>query len=287
MAKTAKKSNGTRKAKRKSPSTVAKKKQAENEKSSNLLKHMDESDIRPSEVANLMASYSNSLRFLRHELHGPICSISGFAQLLSMELPTDCDLENPFKKPAAINATEMAECLKYIQDSGRDLIRVLDYFVEIREGAELGSITEAVSVAANALTEISVSIERSSSLDLEILFPFSLLSQVFKELFQNSIRHGGATEVKVSWEDLDGAIRMIVEDDGTGFSQIKNGDTELFAGSVCSSNRSGISLTNAVIHILDGAMTVSNCSVLGGARITMILKPKIYWINGSLRKIKR
>ena len=173
-----------------------------------------------------------------------------------------------------------------MQDAVKRINRYMLFFKADGVRGEFRSVEDAVLEIVKANSDISVTIDESSSKDFEILFPHSILIAIFEELLRNSKTHGSASEVRISWEAVGGTVRLVFDDNGSGISHIVDDETELFTTSIYRENGEGLNIINSVIRLLDGVTTVSRAPELGGARFVLMLKPKIFWIDGELRHFK-
>ncbi len=101
----------------------------------------------------------------------------------------------------------------------------------------------------------------------------SLLEEVFSNILINSITHSNGSNVYIRSEELNGDIKIIVEDDGKGISDDlkeiifeKNSRKGKYAGTGL-----GMFIAKKIVNSMDGDISVKD-SEYGGARFDIILK---------------
>jgi two-component system sensor histidine kinase UhpB len=84
------------------------------------------------------------------------------------------------------------------------------------------------------------------------------LYRILQEALTNVARHAGATQVSIIIEGVDGAVRLIVEDDGRGF------DVEAAAARVGAERRLGLAGMRERAALVGGTLTIESRANGGG-----------------------
>lgn len=249
---------------------------------SELLDRLDESGIRPSEVARVMESFFEIFGFHQHDLSNCMGPVQGFLTLISLYRESEKEEGNGENKEWG--GDELGEMVATMSGAAAEAARCSAFYTFRRsEGPSFGKLSDVIAQVAGENPALTVSVEPTSSPDLELLYPRILLKVIFNELFQNAVKHGGATIARISWVEIDAMIRIVIEDNGAGFAGIPDDDSECFIGNFTSA-RHGLSLIWQTVRAFNGMVTAARSSDLGGAKISILFKPKLYWINGRLRK---
>lgn len=111
-------------------------------------------------------------------------------------------------------------------------------------------VSELLSSLRNEFSELSLELEK----DAIILGDRRALLSVFKNLLQNSIIHGKATNVRIKVRDLGkGSIELLLQDDGLGFKgSISKLGSEILKSQDSRSNGIGLLITKRLLQKMNG-----------------------------------
>ncbi len=201
---------------------------------------------------------------LRHDLKNKIQISRGYLELLNdLDLPDD---HNRYLNKSIDNFEEGMDIIKKV----RKLRKVKD--VEIKE-VELDSIIDEIvdkyrPEAENNDMELVKNID-SSEIKVK---GGELLSEVFSNIVQNSIKHSNGNRIAVSLKETENDVICVIKDDGEGLN-LNNYDKIFNKGftTVKSSSGLGLFLAKEITQKYDGDVQVED-SDMGGLRFDIILK---------------
>jgi len=161
---------------------------------------------------------------LAHEIKNPLNSILGFSEMLMTEILGP--LNNPKYKEYSENIHEAAEHLLKIcqielerenQDGSREYHKSDIQQIEVNN-----IIDQTLNQIKDIAVELGVEIKTSISDDFPVLEVDPIrLQQVLFNLLSNAIKFtpkGGHVEIKAKVDDVDGAIILVIQDNGLGIS---------------------------------------------------------------------
>jgi signal transduction histidine kinase len=191
---------------------------------------------------------------LHDEVLPPLFKVHLMGQVLRQDLNSGRLLDLDEDIPELIKATEAA------QDAIRCVVRDLR-----RSSLGPGGLNSTIEILAR---ELETSGSPNFVLELEDVGGSSVVQllayQVAREAMNNSARHSQATEVLVSLKRSDDLIRLVVDDDGTGF----------LASAVDRESHFGLQLIRERVESAGGTLYVD--SELGrGTRVIAQLPPDI------------
>lgn len=135
----------------------------------------------------------------RHDVRNQMMAIEGYIELIRLRKP---------ETRIAEYLEKIALCLGHISKS-------FDFMREYEEIGTKGSIWQEISTSIEPLLESGIPITNTCQKVSIIADP--LLTKVFSNLLDNTIRHGGeATEITISCEERAGSLRIFWQDNGTG-----------------------------------------------------------------------
>ncbi len=135
----------------------------------------------------------------RHDIQNQMMVLFGYIELIQQENP-----DRP-----------IADYLQEIIHSIEKMEQCLEFMKEYEKIGTAGPTWQGINVSLEPLTDSRIPI-RNTCQNLSIIAD-PLLTKVFSNLLDNTIRHGeDATEISISCEESDGNMQIIWQDNGTG-----------------------------------------------------------------------
>lgn len=200
---------------------------------------------------------------LTHDIKNKAQVLRGYLDLLE-----DTELSEDQKKLVS-KATKAV-------NNGVNLVRKIDTLIKIseveKEDIRLKPIIDSL------VSEVeSKALENDMEIELELedirVIGDSLLDDMFYNIIINSVIHSKGSKVKISSEEMDDYLKVIIEDDGKGISDElkeiifkKNSRKGKHAGTGL-----GMYIANKIAESLEGDIEVKD-SDMGGARFEVTLK---------------
>jgi len=220
-------------------------------------------DITERKAAEDRAEFLHSL--LRHDLGNKLQLVDGHLALLEETdlSETQRDHVESVRK-ATEDATQLLEKIRMLNRlgdrDGGERTRLSSHLREAIDGnaalADRQGVTVSGPDAADATVEAG-----------------PLLTEVFTNLVENSLKHGDGTEIDVSVETDDDAVTVMFEDDGVGVppEERERVFERGYSGSTSSGSGLGMYIVSEVVGSYGGAITVGESDV-GGARFEVTLQ---------------
>ncbi|RJF77215.1 response regulator [Azospirillum cavernae] len=218
-------------------------------------------------------SKSEFLASLSHELRTPMNAVIGFADLIARE--SEGPINNPFYKDFALN----------IRDSGQHLLELINEILD-NVRAEAGQLVlddETVDLEQATTFAIRLLSQRAGRVGVQIVASVDpaarylrgdekRVRQILLNLLSNAMKHtptGGRVDVETSL-DADGALRLLVRDNGTGTGEsdatpvlraFERGDAS--DNSAGPRRAAGLPLTRRLMELHGGTLTLSSAQGQG------------------------
>ncbi len=214
-------------------------------------------DITERKRAEQRQEFLHSL--LRHDVRNKIQVIQGYTDLL--EIADDEETQD--------------EYICEIVDGVDECLNLIDKVRNMRKAEEAHDLRamrlkSAVESVIDEFKVEDIEIEQDN-LDHKVLGD-PLLKEIFANLIENAINHADCETIKISPEEIDGKVKIIVEDDGVGISSdlkeriFEKGEK----GGDSSGTGLGMNLVKKITETYGGSIEVKD-SELGGARFDIIL----------------
>ncbi|MFO7791563.1 MAG: GAF domain-containing protein [Candidatus Saliniplasma sp.] len=203
---------------------------------------------------------------LRHDLKNKSQIIQGYLQLL-WEMGLEGDKKTLAQK--AVNASkEQIELIQKVRKLSKieRMAQELKEF-DLKEVLEK-SINENKDHASNEGFRINYEDHPSYRIK-----GGTLLSEVFHNLINNSIKHSGGSQIRIKVDDHESEVKITVEDDGNGIPEDIKEDvfTKGFKGTNSKGSGLGLFLVKRIIENYGGRIELDK-STLGGARFDIYLQ---------------
>lgn len=224
---------------------------------------------------------ANLLRAVSHDIRTPLTSILGAANAV---LDNGEVLSEDEKRSLVTGVRDDANWLIRVVENLLSITRISDKGAEIIKTEEIAEevIEESVRKFHKLNPEVSISV---SVPDEIVLVPMDaiLIEQVFKNLFENAVQHGGGvTKIKVSVRYSEREVIFFAEDNGNGIKEerlptlfegsLKRIDTPFTADGTRNFGI-GLSVCDTIVKAHGGKMTAAN-SEDGGAVFSFSLPRK-------------
>ncbi len=220
-------------------------------------------DITERKEAEDRAEFLHSL--LRHDLGNKLQVTSGFLELLEGADLTE--KEERFLKDS-LNSI----------DEGIELIQNVRTLNKLDRDEEMKSIDVSEKIEESVERHIDLSGEKGIEIENQIegvhhVEGGMLLKELFSNLIENSLNHSEGSEIKISVDEGEDMIDVVVEDDGKGVPDEKKDEILEIGNKGESSSGSGLGmyLVNRIAEIYGGGISVED-SELGGARFVVSLR---------------
>ncbi len=220
-------------------------------------------DITERKKAEERESFLHTL--LRHDIRNSAQIVNGHLDLLDdFDLPEEGEKYIERAKKGIIEEIELIEKVRTLREADEERIREVDLTSLIQD--QVGTWK---AQAEQAGMEVKV----QSIQELPEVKGGSLLSEVFTNIFENSIQHSEGTMIRLKGRETDGEIICSIEDDGKGISEE---DREKIFDKGYSTDKKrgtglGMFLVKKLLEIYGGNIEVKD-SDLGGARFDVMLK---------------
>lgn len=209
-----------------------------------------------------------------HDMRTPLTILKGYLEIFEMQ-PEELDVSE-IRQNALVMKKHIERMENYV-DALNELQKVEDIcFCPKR--TEWGSLIEQVRQSVEILCrkadkKFLFKTEPEDS-NRVLYLDTDILAQLVDNLISNAVRYSKETvEVSLSLES--GHICMVVEDDGSGFSQaaLNNAFIPFYSESESSTNRGlGLYISNLLCQIHNGSLSIANGNK--GAIITVLLPEK-------------
>ncbi|MFX0182036.1 MAG: PAS domain S-box protein [Candidatus Hodarchaeota archaeon] len=203
------------------------------------------------------------LTLLRHDIKNKIYIIRGYLDLLSK---SKLSKENrKLIEKALITSEKSHQLLEKVGmlrdiDQEDEVIKViLDYFLQ-----------DAIEKNQDKIEENKIAIEYEGPSYKVLGGP--LLEELFNNIIENSIKHAKCSKIKISCQERNGKVIIILEDDGVGIpKQVRDNILlEEYRGEASLDTGIGLLLIKRIAERYGGNIDIKD-SILGGARIDIEL----------------
>ncbi len=208
------------------------------------------------------------LRSVSHDLRNPLHTIRGVATDLREQRDYDAASRDVLLGVIVDETGRMTRIVDNLLSLGRLLAGALEPDVERTAVDEL--VRRCVA-RLNRSGVQSIVVELDDDLPEVSADPVQI-DQVLTNLVENALRHAPSTSrVVVSAHIAPGGVRLAVDDDGPGFSQLAR--LSLYQPFTSESGSSGLGLTvcKAIVEAHGGTLDISDSSTHGGAHIAFTL----------------
>ncbi len=220
-------------------------------------------DITERKKAEEKKDFLHSL--LRHDVRNKNQVVKGYHKLLR-----DFNLPN--------GAEDYLEKAEKTIDESIDLINKVSILREVERNSFIQEVNlnsyidKAVEKKAPQAEQKGIQIEKDTIVQSEVRGG-DLLEELFLNLIENSIKHSGASKIRISSENSDNRVICILEDDGEGIDdEIKKNIFERgFTEGENSGSGLGLYLVEEIAKSYGGKVQVED-SELGGAQFEVHLK---------------
>jgi len=210
-----------------------------------------------------------------HNMRTPLTVLKGYLEMYEVQ-PEELEASE-IKQNAIVMKKHIARLENYI-----DALNELQRSEDIRycpKRTEWGSLKEQVIQTVEILCrkagkEFLFGSEPEISDKRELLIDTDIFSQLLDNLISNALRYA-RNKIEVGLFLEQGKIRLVVKDDGNGFSQaaLKNALLPFFTESENSANRGlGLYISNLLCRIHNGCLSIENGE--NGAVVTAELSEK-------------
>jgi PAS domain S-box-containing protein len=230
-------------------------------------------------------SKSEFLASLSHELRTPMNAVIGFADLIARE--SEGPINNPFYKDFALN----------IRDSGQHLLELINEILD-NVRAEAGQLVlddETVDLEQATTFAIRLLAQRAGRVGVQIVASVDptarylrgdekRVRQILLNLLSNAMKYtptGGRVDVQTSL-DNDGALRLLVRDNGTGTAEPDATPVlRAFEREDVSDNRvgprraAGLPLTRRLMELHGGTLTLSSAQGQGTVAVARFAPDRV------------
>ena len=168
---------------------------------------------------------ANLLRAVSHDIRTPLTSIVGASSTL-------------LEHGSQLNRDDCLRLLGDINEDAHWLIRVVENLLSITRFSGQAKISKEAELLEDVIAESVQKFRKTSSITIHVTVPEDVLlvpmdailvEQVLLNLMENSVRHGAATEVRITAAQLESSALVRVQDNGSGIAREKL--TTLFDGS--------------------------------------------------------
>lgn len=202
---------------------------------------------------------------LRHDLRNKAQVVEGYLELLEdFDLPEKAKTYLEKASKANEEGVDLIEKVKTIRDAREEEVKIVDIDKIVRETMDkfVSSVGEMNIDVEMECEEVGCKVEGGP-----------LLTELFSNILENSIRHSGGVLLRVSSEEKEEEIVFSIEDDGRGIpDDVKDRIFERgFREGKAAGTGLGMFLVKEISESYGGRVEVKD-SELGGARFDVCLK---------------
>jgi signal transduction histidine kinase len=196
-----------------------------------------------------------------HELRTPIFSLGGFVELLE-----DDDLDPETRRRFLDQVSEQVERLRKLSVDLLDLSRLESGSLELRlEQVDLGELTRSVAGEFEpTLAQHDSHLElRLPSRTIEVVCDPVRVAQIMRILIDNALTHtSSGTRIVVTAAREDGAVRLVVRDDGEGIdpASLSRVFEPFYTADDAQGSGLGLAIASELAERMDGHLSVASRS---------------------------